>query len=209
MYPVPQRRIDGISVVAIAMVIFIGLSLLLGKGQGSNEAEANDGGSADQVPASTSGMGPATPVPTPPVPVWTVPGDQTLLVPPYVEYIVTQGPHGFAYGHSAVDISGGKGASLLSPVNGAVTQRYTDEYGNTTLVIENDKYQLTFLHGDYLVNAGDKLYIGQIIGVESNHGYTTYMQGRSCRGRDCGYHSHLNVFDKEMGANINPLYLWK
>jgi hypothetical protein len=49
--------------------------------------------------------------------------------------------------------------------------------------------------------------MGQIVGNESNIGYTTDWQGNPCAGRDCGYHTHLNVFDKRLGENVNPLDL--
>ena len=48
---------------------------------------------------------------------------------------------------------------------------------------------------------------GQVIGSESNQGNTVDWWGRSCRGRDCGYHTHLNIFDKRIGSNVNPLGL--
>jgi murein DD-endopeptidase MepM/ murein hydrolase activator NlpD len=134
-----------------------------------------------------------------------MPGDQTAFAAPYEEYIITQGAHGFTYGHAAIDISGGKSASILSPINGVVSENYTDQYGNTTLILDNNKFKVTFLHGNYSVNVGDKITLGQLVGTESNNGYTTDMSGRLCTNRDCGYHSHLNVFDKELGSNIDPL----
>jgi hypothetical protein len=73
--------------------------------------------------------------------------------------------------------------------------------------IENDIYRVTMLLGVYIVNIGQQVKAGQTIGSESNQGNTTDMQGNSCRNRDCGYHTHLNVFDKRIGANINPLNL--
>lgn len=42
---------------------------------------------------------------------------------------------------------------------------------------------------------------------ESNIGYTLDMAGNLCAGRDCGYHTHLNVYDKRLGYNIDPLSL--
>ena len=33
------------------------------------------------------------------------------------------------------------------------------------------------------------------------------MAGNLCAGRNCGYHTHLNVYDKRQAANINPLTL--
>jgi len=61
------------------------------------------------------------------------------------------------------------------------------------------------MHGDYIVDAGDSVSKGQSIGYESNLGNTIDMLGRSCRGRKCGYHTHLIIYDKRIGANINPL----
>lgn len=123
----------------------------------------------------------------------------------YDKYTVTQGPHGYSYGHMAIDLSAGKGGIIKSPIYGYVSDRYVDQYGNPTLVLENDFYRVTLLHGKYKVEIGDEINLGQMIGRESNLGLTTDMQGRSCRNRDCGYHSHLNIFDKSLGENINPL----
>jgi murein DD-endopeptidase MepM/ murein hydrolase activator NlpD len=128
---------------------------------------------------------------------------------PYDNFVITQGPHGFSYGHTAIDLSAGKGAAIKSPIPGRVTQSYVDGLGNPTLVIENDQYRVTLLHGKYNVSVGDAIELGQHIGYESNLGNTRDMQGRSCAGRDCGYHTHLNVFDKLEGTNVNPLPLIK
>ncbi len=124
---------------------------------------------------------------------------------PYEEYILTQGPHGQSYGHLAIDLTAGKGAEIHSPISGEISALFTDNYGNPTLVIENEVWRVTLLHGDYTVSPGDPVSIGQAIGFESNHGYTVDWRGRSCRGRDCGYHTHLNLFDKRAGENANPL----
>ena len=134
-------------------------------------------------------------------------GNPTIFVSPYDGYTLTQGPHGFSYGHMAIDIAAGKGATIYSPINGKVTQLFTDGIGNPTLVLENDIYRVTMLHGVYAVQIGQQVKAGQIVGTESNLGNTTDMQGSSCRNRDCGYHTHLNVFDKRSGTNINPLNL--
>ena len=63
------------------------------------------------------------------------------------------------------------------------------------------------LHGDYSVSVGQQVGLGQAVGVESNLGYTTDMAGVPCWGRDCGYHTHLNIYDKRIGENVNPLEL--
>jgi murein DD-endopeptidase MepM/ murein hydrolase activator NlpD len=133
--------------------------------------------------------------------------DDSMFVSPYKEYTLTQGPHGFSYGHMAIDIAAGKDAKIKSPIHGEVTELYVDEYGNPTLVIENDIYQVTMLHGKYKVAVGDQLELGQMVGRESNLGYTTDINGRPCWNRECGYHTHLNVFDKRIGSNVNPILL--
>jgi len=104
----------------------------------------------------------------------------------------------------AIDIAAGEGAAILSPINGKVTDRYIDQYGNPTLVLENKIYQVTLLHGDYSVNVGDSVKLGRRLAKKAT-GYTTDMFGQSCAGRNCGYHTHLNVFDKRVGTNVNPL----
>ncbi len=134
-------------------------------------------------------------------------GNPETFISPYDAYTLTQGPHGFSYGHMAIDIAAGKGATIYSPINGKVTELFVDGIGNPTLIIENEVFRVTLMHGIYNRRVGDEIEAGQTIGTESNLGNTTDMQGRSCRNRDCGYHTHLNVYDKRIGSNINPLHL--
>ena len=145
---------------------------------------------------------PAVPV-APPLP----PADPDAFIIPYTNYQLTQGPHGMSYGHYAIDIAAGNGEPILSPVSGFVSELYVDAIGNPTLVIENEVYEVTMLHGDYSVELGQKVALGELVGTESNKGNTRDMNGNSCRNRDCGYHTHLNVFDKRAGQNVNPLDL--
>jgi murein DD-endopeptidase MepM/ murein hydrolase activator NlpD len=129
------------------------------------------------------------------------------LIAPYTDYIVTQGPHGESYGHYAIDLTAGKDAPILSPISGVITDNYVDYLSNTVLVIENDIYTISLMHGKYSVNMGDGVTIGQVIGSESNIGNTIGFNGEPCYyyGLDCGYHTHLNIFDKRLGSNVNPL----
>ncbi len=129
------------------------------------------------------------------------------IVAPYEEFVISQGLHDMAFGHMAIDIVGGKGATIQSPIDGVITDKYVDGIGNTTLVIENDYYQVTLLHGEYIVDVGEKISLGQTLGYESNFGNTFDSYGNSCRGRDCGYHTHLNIYDKILATNVNPLEL--
>ncbi len=127
------------------------------------------------------------------------------IVYPYDKFTLTQGPHGYSYGHMAIDLTAGLDAPIFSPIAGVVSASFVDPYGNPTLVLENTRYEVTLLHGHYTVEPGDKVELGQPVGSESNLGYTTDWQGRSCKERDCGYHTHLNIYDKSLGHNVNPL----
>lgn len=209
----PRKGFDGITFVAFAMFLFLGFNVI--KDLGNDVTVAQGAGTTSlEPPADTSSLygveenealGGAEIIP-PEAPVLEG-SDPTAFAAPYKNYQITQGPHGFSYGHMAIDLAAGKGAPVLSPVNGTVSELYVDEYGNPTLIIENEIYQVTMLHGDYTVNPGDFVTLGQQVGTESNHGYTTDIRGVPCHGRDCGYHTHLNVFDKRTGSNVSPLDL--
>lgn len=134
-----------------------------------------------------------------------VPGDPEKIVFPYTDFVVTQGVHGAEYGQMAVDIAAGKGAPVKSPINGKVTALYVDEYGNPVLVLENIRYSIMLYHGQFSVKVGDTVAIGSTVGLESNQGYTVDGFGQVCTGRDCGYHTHINVYDKQKASNVNPL----
>ena len=131
------------------------------------------------------------------------------VIAPYEQYELTQGLHGYSYGHMAIDISAGDGEPIKSPISGMVTGLFVDNLGNTTLILENDFYRITLLHGNYLVAFGQQVTIGELIGYESNQGNTYDALGRSCRGRDCGYHTHLNIYDKRLAGNVDPLSLFE
>ncbi len=190
-----DNRIQPITLAAILILLLMGYVLLTDQKETAVSAAAQlpaDTPVAYEIPSETT---------TPDLPS----SDPAEIRPPYDDYVITQGPHGESYGHLAIDLTAGKGASIYSPISGDVSALYIDEYGNPTLIIENEVWQVTLLHGDYTVSAGEQVSIGQVIGYESNHGYTVDWRGRSCRGRDCGYHIHLNLFDKRAGRNVNPL----
>jgi len=128
---------------------------------------------------------------------------------PYDTYFLTQGLHGESYGHLAVDIAAGNGSTIKSIINGTVTGTGYDQWANTYIQIENDFYTVLYMHGVYSLAVGDTVTVGQPIGTESNIGYTLDSYGNVCgyTGRDCGYHTHLNIFDKRLGVNIDPLTL--
>jgi murein DD-endopeptidase MepM/ murein hydrolase activator NlpD len=215
------RPFDGMTLVAVAFLFFMGFNILRDRQevqtpwvQKSASSSFVDSAILETDKASINST---SDVILDEQPHGNIPNQETIahavldvetIIPPYESYTLTQGPHGYSYGHMAIDLTAGNGAVVRSPINGVVTALFIDNLGNTTLIIENDRYQVTMLHGIYTVAVGDALEIGQPVGQESNQGNTVDGFGVSCRGRDCGYHTHLNIYDKILGANVNPLQLF-
>lgn len=176
-----KNGLDGLTLVALALLAIMLISVL-----------------SDQAPQSVEAA-------VPEQQVLVIQPDPNRVIAPYEDYILTQGPHGQSYGHLAIDLTAGKGAPICSPIDGVVSALYVDDLGNTTLVIENERYQVTLLHGIYEVQIGEQVALGQLVGYESNQGFTVDAWGNLCAGRDCGYHTHLNIFDKWLTENVNPL----
>jgi murein DD-endopeptidase MepM/ murein hydrolase activator NlpD len=207
-----MRRFDGLTFIAIGLIIFMGGMILRDLGvsgafTGALSVDSVSASAPEQL-ADSASNGKAGLLAILPEFGQGGAGDPNAIAAPYPHFFVTQGPHGFDYGHMAIDISAGKGAPILSPINGVVAKLFIDEWGNPSLVLENERYLVEILHGLYSVHPGDQVTLGQPIGEESNQGNTVDELGRSCRGRDCGYHTHINVYDKQLGANVNPLLLF-
>jgi murein DD-endopeptidase MepM/ murein hydrolase activator NlpD len=207
-------RIDGLALAALIIAaFFIFQSLRDRAGQERPAAEPvtpaqvteNSESVAGDIAAGGQEAAEAAEEAAPPAPAPAPAADPWAISYPYDDYWLTQGPHGYSYGHMAIDLAAGKGEPIKSPIYGQVTAIYVDEYGNTTLVIENEVYAVTLLHGNYTVQVGQELALGDVVGSEWNNGYTLDMDGRSCRNRDCGYHTHLNVYSKVSQSNVNPL----
>lgn len=185
-----NERVDGFAVLALAFLFFLGFQIISDRAITQPAMAMDEIGMEDSEAASLQTIDFI---------------DYAVIGQPYEDYFLTQGPHGFSYGHSAIDISAGEGAEILSPIYGIVLANFVDELGNPTLILENELWQITLMHGEYILSTGEQVSLGQVVGYESNLGYTTDMQGRSCQGRDCGYHTHLNIYDKRINANINPM----
>lgn len=176
-------------------VVFMTVLLLIFLGQSITISESGTQVVAEETAVSSENIA-------------SIGGASSDFTAPYDEYVLTQGLHGYSYGHMAIDIAAGVGATIKAPIAGEITELYIDQYSNPTLVIENGRYKVTFLHGDYSVVLGQKLNQGDVIGSEGNNGYTMDSAGNLCYGRvGCGYHTHLNVFDKLLGRNVNPMNL--
>lgn len=219
--PTQVKRFDELTIVALAFLIFLAINALKDQpwlaGWFDPPAEPQTA-AAEAAPvnaADSAALIPQAAAPAvggdPAVAPWTGKAsyDPALIVFPYEHFTLTQGPHGEEYGHIAIDIASGKNATILAPINGVITASYVDEYGNTNLILENERYTVTLLHGNFSAKVGEFFNLGQTIGKESNNGYTLDAYGQPCAGRDCGYHSHMNVFDKQTQANVNPLEILK
>lgn len=207
-------RLDGLAVAALIVAVFLIFQSIRDRtaGQQLQETQTKTGQTAETSPETVAASPPSAPdtaeaqeQESPPVPLPPAVPDPAAISYPYDEYWLTQGPHGFSYGHMAIDLAAGKGEPIKSPIHGQIAANYVDEYGNTTLVIENEVYAVTLLHGNYSAQVGQKVGLGDIVGSEWNNGYTLDMNGRSCRNRDCGYHTHMNVYNKVIQSNVNPL----
>jgi hypothetical protein len=121
-------------------------------------------------------------------------GDGLLSMPYVGNYTITQGLHGQWYGECAIDVSQGFGSTVVSPINGIVTQKYTDGLNNPIIQIENSTYLVKLYHGDWSVTRGGTVTITQSVGTEASHGNST------------GPHTHFSVFVKGQLC-INPQLL--
>ncbi len=208
------QRFNGLSIVALALIVLGIFSVLSDRSQPTRTyAAAADPVVLQQTPTFTPFQPLPTSTPLPAVVETLPPADDDPpdspedIRLPYDDYVLTQRTHGASYGDAAIDLAGGRGADILSPINGQVTQNGYDIWGNTILVIENEVWQVKLLHGDFYPQEGQWVGIGKLVGAESNHGYTVDIYGRSCRGRNCGFHTHMNVVDRRTGSNVNLMKL--
>lgn len=211
-------RLDGMTLAGVAILMLFAVNIVRGwAGEGGTDdpLDVASGVAADPNAAQLASAGTPAPDPAATAQSQDMGGGEPVSDPawngaialPYDTYFLTQGIHGEAYGHLAVDIAAGNGAVIKSIINGNVTGSGYDQWGNTFIQIENDYYLVLYLHGLYSAALGEAVTAGQPIGTESNIGYTLDRAGNLCAGRDCGYHTHLNVYDKRLGMNIDPLSL--
>jgi murein DD-endopeptidase MepM/ murein hydrolase activator NlpD len=87
-----------------------------------------------------------------------------------------------------------------------VSEAGADEFGSTYIVLENSRWRVLMMHGDYSVGLGEVVQVGQQVGTESNNGFTVGPTGIVCNGiPGCGEHTHLAIW--EYGTEVNPLDL--
>lgn len=112
-----------------------------------------------------------------------------------------------SYGMKSWDLfgSGGTHPPVLSPINGEVTANHTDAKGNTVLKIENNCRYVLLLHGNWEVQIGAQIQIGNVVGTQDNNGQSWGANGQPCNGVEgCAEHVHLDVYDKVKGDWVDP-----
>jgi hypothetical protein len=97
-------HIDGIALAGLFLIVFLISNAVFGKSEPSVTAAK-----------AAADIAPLAEVQEPPSEL-----DASDFAAPYDSYVLTQGPHGFSYGHAAIDLSGGKGSTIRSPINGIV-----------------------------------------------------------------------------------------
>lgn len=93
-----------------------------------------------------------------------------------------------------VDITAGLGTTIYAPINGLVTNIYTDGVSNTIIVFDNPEFMAVLLHGNYDgAKQGQPVTRGSsVVGVEASKGNST------------GPHSHYQLYDKLAGGWVDP-----
>jgi hypothetical protein len=114
---------------------------------------------------------------------------------PYPNYFIYGGCHPDGWGNwCALDVnSNTNGGPTYASINARVKQTGPDDNtGASFLILENNRYRVYYNHGIYEVTQGQEVTIGQFIGMEA------------CIGRCFGEHTHFGVYDKLLGAWIDP-----
>jgi hypothetical protein len=101
-----------------------------------------------------------------------------------------------------IDLAGGKGTPLFSPISGNVSFTPNDGFGNPMWVIQNSQWKVLFLHGNFDVREGYVMR-GQKIGTEGNNGYVLCWDNKPPNGRDCGYHTHIEIISLATGESVS------
>lgn len=130
--------------------------------------------------------------------VWPIDRDKFWLSSPFGPRKKPGGAWGF---HQGIDMAACKGTPVKAAAGGVIAEAgYVSGYGNTIVVAHNRKFSTRYAHlSRILVNAGDKVSSGQIIGKVGSTGHTR----KSTWATDSSHlHFEVVVFRKR----VNPLY---
>ena len=114
--------------------------------------------------------------------------------------------------HQGIDIPAPAGTSLVAVFSGIVTYTGFNGSGGYTICFKNDNLQFIYHHvsPNYIVNVGDYIYSGQVIGQVGpknvygvkNNPYKD-SNGKPTNGATTGPHLHFTI--KKDGIAVNPL----
>lgn len=114
--------------------------------------------------------------------------------------------------HQGIDIPAHAGTSLVAAFSGIITYIGFNGSGGYTICFKNDNLQFIYHHvsPNYIVNVGDYIYSGQIIGQVGpknvygvkNNPYKD-SSGKPTNGATTGPHLHFTI--KKDGRAVNPL----
>ncbi len=141
--------------------------------------------------------------------VWPIPG-YTKISSPFGKR--TSPTSGASSSHSGVDIPAPPGSKFIAVHDGEITFREFLGAGGYTITLSFDNYKVSYCHCDpnFIVNVGDKIKQGQVIGcvgpknvygVKGNQYYDS--EGNPTNGATTGPHLHLGI--RIDGKYVNPL----
>lgn len=141
--------------------------------------------------------------------VWPIPGYTTISSPFGKRNSPTSGA---SSSHSGVDIPAPVGTNFIAVHDGEITFRQFLGAGGYTITLSFDEFKVSYCHcnPDFIVNVGDKVKQGQIIGsvgpknvygVKGNIYFDS--DGNPTNGATTGPHLHLGI--RVNGEYTNPL----
>ena len=161
--------------------------------EAKRKEEEGESGSSDEEPSETE-----PPETQPTEPPTHYPSDDDGWKMP-CSYIIISSVYGYRKSgwHNGVDFANNRGTPIYASRTGTVTtaKSLNYSYGNYVVINHHDGYSSLYAHMDYyLVNVGDYVVQGQLIGYMGSTGNST------------GNHLHFTVFYN--GSTVNPMELF-
>ena len=144
--------------------------------------------------------------------VWPIPGYNKISSPFGKRFSPTKGASSFHYG---IDIPAPPGSKFIAVKDGEITFRQFLGAGGYTITLSFDNYKISYCHCDpnFIVNVGDKIKQGQVIGYVGPK-YVTGVPGNIyhddigfTNGATTGPHLHFGV--RKDNNYLNPLELYQ
>ena len=137
--------------------------------------------------------------------------DDSFSYPSKTRYITSNYGYRQLFGksdfHNGTDFGANEGSYIYAISSGVVKQTgFLIGYGNSVTILHQNGYKSLYAHlsSDFLVNCGDYIKKGEIIGKVG----PKYLEDGRLNGYTTGPHLHLTIFD-ENGKTINPINLLK